>query len=225
MTRRLGLLLFLVAACSKSPSGGAAPEATPTPSPAPPPPESPTTGISKIQESYDLWLGVVAELEKRAEAAKRGDGSAPVRDEVERALKGARSVLAAAEVAARAEARELARKRHAHLTSRHSEILTERNALATEAGEVEGILEEVEKGTRELPAGRTIAELKDLLADLRERMRELEKERTDLAARMDELAALIDAGGEPPLSEETLLTRELQAARTLVGRAEALLDR
>jgi hypothetical protein len=227
MTRRLGLLLLLLAACTdaEKPSAGRPPAAALSPSPAPPPPESPTTGISKIQESYDLWLGVVTELERRADAAKTSAGTAPAREELERAVRGARSVLLAAEIAARAEARELARKRHGLLASRHTDLLSERNATAAEAAEVEGILEQVEKGTREIPAGRTLAELKDVLADLRERVRELESERTELAAKMDELAAVIDAEGEPPLSEETLLTRELEAARALVRRAEALLER
>jgi len=220
--RRLVSLLILVAACS--PSGTPTKPVVP-PSEAPPAPASPPTGVPKLREMHDLWADLIDKLEKRIDAAKADGSAPPEKREIEAARSAARKLVVAAEMAAKAEARQLLEKRHAALVAEQGELLVTITATANEAQKIEEIIREVEKGTREVPAGRTIADLKDTLADLQESVRSLEKERAAKAENLVGMESVLNGGGDAPFETDTLLTRELESARALERRAEALATR
>ncbi len=226
MIRSLPLLALLAfPACSSEP---AAPHAR-TPEPAvavqpTTPPASATTGIVRIRESHDLWREVVEELERRSTAAKADGSEQPSGTEIDAALDGVRLTLAAAQLAVDHEARDTVKRRHDSLMAREAEIHRRIGEAANEAEERERIVSGVQKGTREVPEGRTIAELQDSIADLGEEIRALQKEIASLKVGMGELERLLKQEKIEP-TEQSLLTLELAALKTLQARAEALLPR
>ena len=215
----LALTLLGVAACN----GDKETRKNPTPGGnavkvAKPPPESPTTGISQIQNLHDELKEDIAVQEKRVAA-----GQPAVQRLVRGQLTGIDILIKSTEMAIVLDTRQTMQREHALLRQKESRVIRARNETYGEILEMDKILENHEKGVGALPGGFTEAEIKDRRGDFQEAGRKLDKEWKELRAAMETKENLLKLDVIPPQGE-SLFTRELTELQRTRKRAEALLE-
>lgn len=209
MLRALPLILLLLSvACDK--------KAKPEPAPKPKKPVVPaTTGNPRIRGMREDLLEEVEKAEKEMEGGKM-----PERRFVDEWKKGADNCIMAAQIAADAEAVLAVQHDLTTLRQKQAELDRKRTDLGEGIAVIKGYLGEMERGGKP-PEGFTEGELKDRLGGKQEEARALEKEDEELRTRLEEKEGVLAQGKVPPQGE-TLNTHELEAAKELKARVEAL---
>lgn len=210
MLRALPLIFLLLSvACDKK---AAKPEL-------PPKPKKPvvpaTTGNPRIRGMREDILEEVEKAEKEMEGGKM-----PERRLVDEWKKGADHCIEAAQIAVDAEAVLAARHDLTTLRQKQADLDKKRIDIGEGIAVIKGYLGEIERGGKP-PEGFTEGELKDRLGGKLEEARALEKEDEELRTGLTEKENLLAQGKVPPQGE-TLHTHELEAAKELKTRVEAL---
>ena len=163
--------------------------------------------------------GDILEEVEKAEKEMEG-GKMPERRFVDEWKKGADACITAAQIAVDAEAVLAVQHDITTLRQKLAELDKKRTDLGEGIMEIKGYLGEIERGGKP-PEGFTEGELKDRMGERQEEARALEKEDEELHARLKEKEDLLAQGNVPPQGE-TLNTHELEAAKELKARVEAL---
>jgi hypothetical protein len=219
--RRLtpALLLLLAVACDEEGKiaggqggpGGKQPAGVPQK-----PPPLPTTGSPQIREMRERLLDDVEAMEKEIEAGKKPESRFVVA-----ARKQVEILLTTTRMAVDREAEEAVRREHSMLRGQQAALDKARSDLAEGIVEIQGYLDGIERGVGKPPEGFTVDELKDRLGRRQEELRALEKQEAEVRARMQEKEELLAKGGIEARGP-TVLTHEMEAARELKARIEAL---